>query len=113
MHELSLAVSIGRLLKEELRKHSGRELAGVKLSVGAFSCVHPDLLATSLRALCEEEGWQDVAVDVRREELRAVCNDCGCTFLPRPAEFRCTECASGNVELCMGTELEIESITLQ
>lgn len=112
MHEMSIAINVVGLLKEEMEKHPGQALVGVKLTIGELSGVEIESLRFSLEVVFAEEHWEDVELDIQKAALKALCKECGREFEPEPADFRCKECGSGNVEIKAGESLTIDSITL-
>lgn len=113
MHEMSIALNVAEILKEEMEKHPGRKLTAAKLSIGELSGIEVESLRFCLEAVFAEESWEDVALDIQKAPLAARCKECGCEFEPEPSDFRCTECGSANMEITSGRELEVHSITLQ
>ena len=112
MHEMSIAINVVGLLKEEMEKHPGQTLTGVKLSIGELSGIEIESLRFSLEVAFAAENWEGVGLDIQKIALKALCKECGREFEPDPADFRCKECGCGNVEIKAGQSLTIDSITL-
>jgi len=112
MHEMSMAVNIAELLKEEMEKRPGQTLAKVNLSVGELSGIQIESLKFSLEIVFRDKGWGNVELNVHKAPLMALCKECGGEFEPEPADFRCKNCGSGNIEITGGQSLTIDSIEL-
>jgi len=113
MHEMSIALDISEILNEEMEKHPGRRLAKVAISIGELSGIETESLKFALETAFAEQGRKEVEFDVRKAPLKALCKECGCEFEPQASDFRCTRCASGEIEITAGQSLTIETITLQ
>jgi len=112
MHEMSIALNIVEILREEVAKENGRPLRKVTLSVGELSGIEPDSLRFFLDTAFEDEHWREVSLDIQKAPLAAHCKTCGADFQPEETDFRCS-CGSGDVELTGGQALHIESIVLE
>jgi len=111
MHEMSIALNIMEILREEVAKENGRPLQKVTLAVGELSGIEPESLRFFLDTAFEEEKWRDVTLEIKQTPLAAHCRTCGADFKPEETDFRCA-CGSSDIELTGGQSLHIESIVL-
>jgi hydrogenase nickel incorporation protein HypA/HybF len=110
VHELSIANAV---LDTVRRDANGRTVTLVSLRIGRFRQVVPDSLRfywgiVARDTECEHARLKLVVLDVR---LR--CSSCGHEWEPRVPIFRCSECASADVTVRTGDELELEYIEVE
>jgi len=113
MHEMSIALSILRTLKEEMAKHPGCALRKAKLGIGEFSGVEVESLRFSLELALAEEGWAGLELDIAKTPLRAKCRNCGCAFKPEATGFLCECCGSDDLDIEAGQSVTVDSITIE
>jgi Zn finger protein HypA/HybF involved in hydrogenase expression len=65
MHEMSVALEVGRLLEEELARHPGR-LVTVGVQVGDDAGLEPDNLAFCLEAVLSQYPFQGAVAVLNR-----------------------------------------------
>jgi len=82
----------------------------VRLRVGSWTCVNPDLLRRAFAAIASDYGCAGARLDIAMITPRCRCRDCAASFEPKEFTLRCANCNGGRVELSTGKELEVESI---
>lgn len=114
MHEFSVARS---LLREVERIVSAEAPAcrviEVRVQVGEFSGVDPDLLESAFGELAPASSACGARLLVHRLPLRATCADCGRTFGVVDFRFECSACASREVAIVSGDELLLDAVTME
>ncbi len=110
MHELSIASAI---VDTAVKHADGRRVSAVDVRIGHLRQAIP----ASLRfyfGICARETVADgaeLALEVVPGRLR--CRGCGREWTVEVTAFRCPQCASGDVEVVSGDELEVESIEVE
>jgi hydrogenase nickel incorporation protein HypA/HybF len=107
MHELSVA---GAIIATAVRHADGRPVAVVAVRVGRLRQVVPDSLRFYFEIVAREGPCEGASLELTEVELRLRCDGCGREWEPADPIFRCPRCASTDVEVIAGEELEVEWI---
>ena len=94
-------------------EHPGSRVVSVRVRIGEFSGVEPDLLSSAYDDLVQDTPLQDAALDMERVPLEAVCDQCGHQFRIERFHFECDQCGSLRLTLRGGEELLLDSVTLE
>lgn len=113
MHEASVAAGILETVERVARKNGSSQIVAIRLQIGEFTCIQPDMLKFCLETLAEDTIAKGATVSIDRVKTRAVCNVCNAEFEVCDTEFKCPECSSSDIVLVSGRELLIESIEVQ
>jgi hydrogenase nickel incorporation protein HypA/HybF len=110
MHELSVASAV----LDTVRRHAhGRRVTLVSLRVGRLRQVVPDSLRFYFEIVARDTICEDAGLELSEIEARLSCSQCGHQWEPVFPAFRCPECASAEVVLLSGEELEVEYIEVE
>ena len=82
----------------------------VKVRVGEWSCINPELLRHAFNAASDEGAAAGAGLDIEVVSPHCKCTECGSAFEPDGFKLRCEKCGSIRVVLEEGRELEVESI---
>ncbi|SDN31292.1 hydrogenase nickel incorporation protein HypA/HybF [Desulfonauticus submarinus] len=114
MHELSVAESLLKIIKEEMAKHNVNKLIRVKIKYGQISAIVPEALQTAFQVLTADTPLEGAEIITEEVPLKARCRVCKREFTPDPDEFvviYCPYCkAEFGHEIISGKELIIEEI---
>ncbi len=113
MHEYSVVRSILRQVEQTVGVDVCDLVREIRVNVGEFSGVDPDLLVMAFDQVMEELGISKRRLVVHSTTLRAECGTCGIEFAPVSFVFRCPQCGATETHIVCGEELILESITLQ
>ena len=113
MHEQSLAKALLRQVGEIAQQHTGSRVTEVKLIVGDFSGVEPELLKLAIAREAESGPAFGARVSLHRALLVAHCGDCSREFPVQNYTLQCPMCGLRNVVVVQGEELILESVTLE
>jgi hydrogenase nickel incorporation protein HypA/HybF len=111
MHELSIAQAVVEQVTTHLASRPGAKAATVRLTVGVLSGVDPSALISAFPIAAHGSPLEaaELAIEIREPGFR--CRDCG--EKPDNTSYtRCPFCASPNLELETGAELEIDSVEI-
>ncbi len=110
MHELSVA---GAVLDTAIRHAGGRRVTLVSLRVGRLRQVVPDSLTFYWEIVARDTPLEDARLELVEVEARLGCTDCDHEWEMLEPAFRCPRCASADVRVLSGEELEVDYIEVQ
>jgi hydrogenase nickel incorporation protein HypA/HybF len=113
MHEYSIARALLRQVENLATEHRGSRVASVRVRIGEFSGIEPELLAMAYQDLVQESPLQGAALHVERVPLEAVCDTCGKRFRVERFRFECDQCGGVRLSICGGEELLLDAVTLE
>lgn len=113
MHELSIAISITEIVKEEALKHQAEQVTMVHLRIGKLSGIEPDALYMAMEeairgTTLEKTNWVYNWIDGV-----AVCDECCQEFASNDYFKLCPHCNSINTALIKGKEMYVQSIEIE
>lgn len=113
MHELSIALSIVELVRQEAERRKV-EVEVVHLRLGALSSVVKEALMPCYEIACQNTPLEGSRLEVEDVPVVISCPRCR---LQRPLSslqsFRCPECGTPTSEVVKGKELEIVALEIR
>lgn len=110
MHELSIALSVVDLVREEADR-LGRRVCAVHLRVGALAGVAGEALLSSYEIACADTPLEGSRLVIETVPVIVFCPHCR---VQRPLNgiqwFCCSECGSPTPEVRQGKELELVAV---
>ena len=113
MHELALASSIVSAVEHEIARQNLPPVKAVVVRIGALSDVVPEALQFNFEAITRDTALATTQLIIEHVPLEAHCRDCHVDFQVHNLVFQCPECASGQVEVIQGEELEIAYLEVE
>jgi len=113
MHEMSIAVQLVDQVVELARRHQATRVEEIEVAAGVMRQVVPEALEFAFSFASEGTLAAGARLHVVEEELLAVCNDCGCKFVPRIDNFLCVRCERANVRLIAGNDIILKSVVCE
>jgi hydrogenase nickel incorporation protein HypA/HybF len=113
MHELSIAVELIRMIREELRAHPEARLKTAHVCLGALRQVERTTLEFCFEAIIRDSPLAGAQLSVEPVEAAARCKRCGLEFAVEDRWFECPRCAASDAELLRGDELELTSLDIE
>ncbi len=113
MHELSIALRVIEIAREEAARSGAEKITGVELEVGELSGVMIDALEFAFSSVKEEKGLENLRVDVHIIPAAARCRECGKCYEVKQFYETCPVCGGMNPELVKGRELKVKSVTVE
>lgn len=110
MHELSIATAV---LGTAIKHAEGRTVTVVSVRAGRLRQVIPDSLAFYFEIVSRDTLCAGARLELEEVELRLRCRDCDREWEAEIPSFRCPACASADVAIISGEELEVDSIEVK
>lgn len=113
MHELSIALRVIEIAREEAARSGAEKITGVEIEVGELSGVMIDALEFAFSSVREEKGLENLRVDIHIIPAMARCRECGKYYKVKLFYETCPVCGRMNPELVKGRELKVKSVTVE
>jgi len=107
MHELAIAETIYRTVREAMDHEGYRTVHRVGLRIGALTDVVPESLNFGFDAITRGTRLESTRLEIESVPIRGQCNGCGEEFAVERFEFVCPRCGGRDNRLAQGDELEI------
>ena len=88
-------------------------VVSIKVSVGEFSGVEPNLFRNAYEILSEETPMRGAELQMTCEPLRAHCENCEADFAIERFRFECPDCECPDVTIHSGEGVILESVTFE
>ena len=111
MHELSIAQSILDIVQQHLPPESPT-VETVKVRVGRLSGVLAESLEFCFSAVVSGTPLEGVRMEIELIPARATCRGCGKDFQVPETLFCCPFCATTDIKLTSGFELQVAEIVI-
>ncbi|MDN5349474.1 MAG: hydrogenase nickel incorporation protein HypA/HybF [Bacteroidales bacterium] len=112
MHELSIAMQIIEIVKEEAKNHAAIGVSAINLDIGKLSGIEPDALEFAMEEAVKGSMAEKAEVHYNYIQAVSVCEDCCREFEVQDYFKTCPFCNSLNTSLIKGKELKIAAIDL-
>jgi hydrogenase nickel incorporation protein HypA/HybF len=113
MHELSIALSLLDLAREEADRHGGRVCA-LHLRVGALAGVVPDALQASFEMASAETPLAGTRLLIEEVPVVVFCAECRAERqLDSVQSFCCPRCGTPTAQVERGRELELVALEIE
>jgi hydrogenase nickel incorporation protein HypA/HybF len=111
-HEVDMTKALIMSLKEWRKSQPERDrVTCVRLLVGKFTCVEPDLLKSAFSKQRKGTFLEDARLFIRESPFIAYCDRCESEYSPDIVmEYACPNCRAPMSEIRSGRELKIESV---
>ena len=113
MHELSVVASLFDILEEKLKEQKGIKVHYVKLQVGLFAGVVPELLRTAFEIYKKDTFAEEALLDIEEVPYKLQCKDCGTIMIKDDFVFVCDKCGSNVLKNLEGTEMILEKMEIE
>ncbi|MCA9270556.1 MAG: hydrogenase maturation nickel metallochaperone HypA [Planctomycetales bacterium] len=113
MHEASLAQALLRQVEDLAQQHHGRRVTEVRVTVGEFSGVEPELLASAFERATPGSVAQGARLVMARASLRAKCSRCDHEFHVERFRFACPLCGAAETKVIDGEQLMLDRVFME
>jgi len=107
MHELSIAQSLISSVVQEKQDRGLGPIRSVGLKIGELSGVLPEALIFCFDLAREGTPLEEAELKIEKVAARLHCKKCGTENEPAELVFLCPKCASGEIQIINGYELDI------
>lgn len=110
MHELSIAMNIVEIARQNAIENQGRTIKEIEIEVGDLSGVIHDSLEFAMEMTVKNSILEKSEIIIKKVAAKAKCKDCDAEFELNDHYFPCPECGSYYHHLLKGNELSVKSI---
>jgi hydrogenase nickel incorporation protein HypA/HybF len=110
MHELSVATAV---VNTACKHADERRVTLVSLRVGKLRQVVPASLSFYWEIVARDTICEGARLELIEIDPRLLCRTCTREWEPLYPAFRCPDCASADVEVVAGEELEVDYIEVE
>jgi hydrogenase nickel incorporation protein HypA/HybF len=112
MHELSVALNIAGIIKENVPETDLNRISLIRIDIGILSNISPDSLLFCFNSMKENEGFSSAALEINNLPLNIKCRNCETVSEENDFIFICKLCGSNDIEVIGGDELSLNSIII-
>lgn len=112
MHELSVAISIVEIAKEEAMKAGSTHVEEIVLEIGKLTCIEEEALLYAWQEAIKNTVLQHATCAIEYIEGRAICITCNKEFALTSLYDLCPICQYIGKEIIQGKELRIKSMVI-
>jgi hydrogenase nickel incorporation protein HypA/HybF len=113
MHEMSIAMSMIEIVREEMRKCNANTLRSVRLNIGQMSAVVPNALSFCFEVITKGTRMEGARLLMDVIPLRGYCSICEKEFEIKDYVFACPSCGTKKIETISGQDLAIVEIEVE
>lgn len=111
MHETAIATELLNVLLSEANRNKLQRITGLRLRVGAFRMVVPELLQGAFEVVSAGTLAQGATLEIESVPLRARCGNCQKESQLEDYVFYCPSCGAVLSEIISGKEMDLLQIT--
>lgn len=112
MHELSIAMSILRIAREEAAQRGAASVSEIEVDLGRLSGVDPESLSFVFDSCVASFQQESCLLKLNLIEAKSHCNNCNTEFTHSESLYACPHCNSWDLELLSGKELRVKSLLI-
>jgi hydrogenase nickel incorporation protein HypA/HybF len=112
MHELSIAQHIVEIVQQYVDPADEKNVAAIRLKVGAVAGVAADSLDFSFHAITADTPLMNARLEIESAPFRIECSACGAVSENDTGIAVCNFCGSVETKVLSGAELEMTEIEL-
>lgn len=112
MHEMSIALSILEIVKNEAQKAKSQKVTEIVMDIGSLSGVEVEALKFAMKACLTEDIVANCKVKIHTIAAYSACNECFKEFECKNLFSVCPHCGSYSSKLIKGQEMQVKSIVV-
>lgn len=114
MHELTLCQATLEIIQEQARQNQAKQITGLWLEIGAFSCVEAESLKFCFDMVCQDTMAQGCELHLIQEKAHTWCHDCQEEVeLLIPKVLVCPKCAGRNLRVEAEDGVQIKRLEIE
>ncbi len=110
MHEMSIAMGIVNIAREEAKKADVSSFSAIELEIGTLAGIEFDSLEFVWEAAVKDSVLEKAKRSIHKIEAKAKCNDCETVFSLKQIHETCPKCGSFFKIIIQGKELRVKSL---
>jgi len=112
MHEMSMAENILEIIGHYVPEHQQPQVRVVKMRVGELSNIVPESLEFCFGAITLGGPLEQAVLQIEKVPLTLSCNACNVRSTVKFGTFACPSCASPDIVVVAGNELQVVELEL-
>ncbi len=113
MHELSVTQNIIEIVNRHAQQAGASRVARIHLVIGDLSSIVDDSVQFYFDYLSEGTPCAHAELVFCRVGVRLVCRECGASWQPEDADWRCPACGQRRAQVAEGREFYVDSIEVE
>ena len=113
MHEMSIAMSVMDILRDEMARHNAATLRSVRLNIGRMSAIVPESLSFCFNVITEGTDMEGAQLIMDIIPLVGYCAPCDREFEIEDYAFSCPSCGNKKIDTLSGQDLSIVEIEVE
>jgi hydrogenase nickel incorporation protein HypA/HybF len=114
MHELSIALSMIEMAKEQSARRGDARVIALHLKLGPLSGVVKEALTFSFEIACQGTVLEEAKLIIEEVPVAIHCPACGEDRVTTSIQdLRCPECGDSSAEVVKGRDLEVVALELE
>lgn len=110
MHEMSIAIGIVNIAKEEAKKANVDRFSKIDLEIGTLAGIEFDSLDFVWEVAVKDSVLEHAKKRVHKIQAKAKCSDCNFEFPIKFIHDSCPKCGSFLKNILQGKELRVKSL---
>ncbi len=113
MHELSVTQNIVEIVNRHAEQAGASRVARIHLVIGDLSSIVDDSVQFYFDYLSEGTLCAGATLVFRRVDVKLECGNCGESWQPEGADWRCPACGVAQAQVTEGREFFVDSIEVE
>jgi hydrogenase nickel incorporation protein HypA/HybF len=110
MHELSLAMDVIDLVKQEANKNGITVVEEILIEIGDLSGVEANIFFSALQMVVKDTLLENATIKINRTPGKGRCKSCNLEFEMKTFFDQCPQCQSFTSEIIDGQEFRVVSL---
>lgn len=113
MHEMSIALNIIDIVREEALRAKAMSINSIELEIGSISGVEIPALEFALEVAVKDTPLEKTQIKIIPVQAIAQCTECNSTYPLTTFYEPCPTCSALKINIICGKELQIKSINIE
>ncbi|MFB0920623.1 MAG: hydrogenase maturation nickel metallochaperone HypA [Oscillospiraceae bacterium] len=113
MHELSLVCSICDVVNKKVAECGADRVVQIKIIAGDLSGIEDFVLKSCFEMLAQTTKAEGAELIIEHLPVKVRCRKCGNEYESGIPFLKCAKCQNESIEIISGTELYIDSISVE
>ena len=113
MHEMSIALSLLDIIRDEMLKNNAKVLKSVRVHIGQLTAIVPDSLSFCFDVMTKGTELEGAKLILEIIPLVGHCYSCDKDFQIDDYAFACPYCQSTDIKVISGEELSVVEMEVE